>query len=340
MALDEFDLIERFFTFSKKSLNAHSSSVLQGVGDDAAVIALPSTQNAERASKLLVATDTLIEAVHFPKQFPAEHIATRAMGVNLSDFAAMGVRPQWFTLALTMPEKDIAWLEAFSNGLRSVCDHYNIALVGGDTTRGSLSVTLTVMAQTQSNYLTRSGANIGDDIWVSGNLAKGAAALAVLEGRLSASKLSAEAADELLQAFNAPKPRIDLGVALADIASSAIDISDGLYADAAHIAKRSSVQCQIDVAALPIKPYLRQASDNKTCLQWALSGGDEYELLFTASPSKAEAIRQIAKSLAVPCHKVGCVQAGSGVQLVDVQHKLDKSVLKSLSEAQSGYQHF
>ena len=220
-----------------------------GIGDDAALLNMPADQ------QLVVATDTLVESVHFPPQASAEHIATRALCVNLSDMAAMGARPRWFTLALTLPATmaSTQWLESFSRGLATVAEQYDIALVGGDTTAGPLTISLTLLAEVPvAQSLRRDGAKPGDTLYVTGTLGDGAAALEIINrGDLAHS-------ERLLTRFYQPQPQIEAGIRLRNVASACIDISDGLIADLGHICKASGVRSDIQTKLLPIHQQLHQ----------------------------------------------------------------------------------
>ena len=315
-SLSEFDIIKRYFSFADASHESTAVDVLVGVGDDAAVISASKTP-------LVVATDTLIEGVHFPPEFLAEHVASRAMGVNLSDFAAMGATPRWMTMALSLSHANPDWLAVFSKRLAELCQQYNIALIGGDTTKinRGLVISLTVMGETQSDTgecLRRDGAQVGDDIWVSGSLGKGAGALQLLMPTEDITQwtCSDDNREALLSSFYAPVPRLNLGSQLVGIASSAIDISDGLVADAQHIASQSQVKIMIDGDALPVHKSLMTNANCQQVQQWVLSGGDEYELLFTAATNQAAAIQSLSSTLALPCTKIGSVVEGAGVNVL------------------------
>lgn len=365
--ISEFDIIHRYFSFSENQ----TSDITLAVGDDAAVVTLSN-------ANLVVATDTLIEGVHFPVDFAAKHVATRAIGVNLSDFAAMGAHARWVTMALALPQAyaNEAWLAEFGQSFKSCCDKYHIALIGGDTTRSEqLTITLTVMGepyalptrptlpvkapvqtasshttsvQTTSshktlanqagNVLVRSGAKVGDDVWVSGTLGHGGAALAVLKEpdlRAHIEQSAPVELNQLLNSFYAPEPRLKLGQHLLNIASSAIDISDGLLADAGHIAQQSSVCLTFNTSLLPVHPAIHAMEQTEVQEQWLLSGGDEYELLFTASPEFNNAIKQLATSCDLRCTNIGSVEHGEGV-LVNGQ-VIDGVMAKKDSV---GYRHF
>lgn len=253
-----------------------------GIGDDAALLNMPADQ------QLVVATDTLVESVHFPPQASAEHIATRALCVNLSDMAAMGARPRWFTLALTLPATmaSTQWLESFSRGLATVAEQYDIALVGGDTTAGPLTISLTLLAEVPvAQSLRRDGAKPGDTLYVTGTLGDGAAALEIINrGDLAHS-------ERLLTRFYQPQPQIEAGIRLRNVASACIDISDGLIADLGHICKASGVRSDIQTKLLPIHQELHQLWPQQA-VDWALSGGDDYQLCFTVPQSRCEIVNQ------------------------------------------------
>ena len=253
-----------------------------GIGDDAALLNMPADQ------QLVVATDTLVESVHFPPQASAEHIATRALCVNLSDMAAMGARPRWFTLALTLPATmaSTQWLESFSRGLATVAEQYDIALVGGDTTAGPLTISLTLLAEVPvAQSLRRDGAKPGDTLYVTGTLGDGAAALEIINrGDVAHS-------ERLLMRFYQPQPQIEAGIRLRNVASACIDISDGLIADLGHICKASGVRSDIQTKLLPIHQQLHKLWPQQA-VDWALSGGDDYQLCFTVPQSRCEIVNQ------------------------------------------------
>ena len=257
-----------------------------GIGDDAALL------NMAAGQQLVVATDTIVESVHFPPQATAEQIATRALCVNLSDMAAMGARPRWFTLALTLPRSlaNAKWLEGFSQGLAAVAEQYDIALIGGDTTAGPLTISLTLMAEVPgSEALQRNGAKPGDAIYVTGTLGDGAAALEMINSSdLTHSK-------RLLTRFYQPQPRIEAGIRLRNIATACIDISDGLIADLGHICMASGVRCNIQTELLPVHQEIQQLWPEQT-LDWALTGGDDYQLCFTVPSSHRQTVDQWIES--------------------------------------------
>lgn len=276
----EFELIATYF----KDLTSQHGVVL-GIGDDAALI------NPSPATQLVMASDTLVESVHFPAEASGEQIATRALCVNLSDMAAMGATPKWFTLSLTIPNHlaNDHWLKGFSSGLADVAKEFDIALVGGDTTLGPLTVSITMLGEVPvGQALQRSGAVVGDAVYVTGTLADGAAALAMLS---SNENYDRDDAERLLARFYRPQPQVEVGIALRNIASACIDISDGLIADLGHICQASGVTANLVTQWLPIHRQLIETSATD-CLNWALTGGDEYQLCFTLCANNKKIVDQ------------------------------------------------
>lgn len=298
-ALDEFDLIRRYFT--PPVLPAH---VTLGVGDDGAVMQLPPH------SDLVVSVDTQVAGVHFHVDAAPAYIASRALRCAASDLVAMGAEPLGFTLALTLPVAEESWLEQFSVGLLQAAQQLQCPLIGGDTTRGPLCISVQVHGSVPSGKaLRRSSAKTGDDVWLSGSLGDGAAALALIEKRIG---FSSEAADYLLQRFYYPVIDFSLGVRLRDIASSGIDVSDGLLADLGHICAASGVGARVELDALPVAAAWRDSVSAGQAQQWALCGGDDYRLCFTAAPCHAAALQTLGD-----LHRVGCIVEGEGVLVVD-----------------------
>lgn len=306
MAASEFTLIYRYF-----SALGRGDAVDLSVGDDCAILRLG------EGERLVTSVDTVVEGVHFPADSFPEDIGYRAVSVAASDLAAMGARPLGMTVALTLPEADDFWLNAFSQGLTQAVSEYNLPLVGGDTTRGALTITVQVLgALPLDQALLREGAQVGDDVYVSGPLGDAAGALAFLNGEW---RPEPDAAEYLLDRFNRPRARIALGRELLDRATAAIDISDGLLADAGHVAAASGVGIRIETDTLPLSPALSSCADRQAILQWALCGGDDYELCFT-----------LPASVPAPagCTRIGRVFAGAGVQTdIDI-------------DIPTGYQHF
>jgi len=272
--MDEFELIRRYFERSHDYDN-----VVTGIGDDGAVL------EPDPARQQVQVIDTLVSGVHFPNDTDPSDIAYRAVAVNLSDIAAMGARPRWMTLALTLPSVDERWLESFAAGLFEAADEFGVALVGGDTTAGPLAVVTVSMTGDVPHgaALLRSTAQPGDAIYVSGTLGDAAAGLGLL--------LCGESDDLLVQRFLRPTARIGIGEALVGRASAAIDVSDGLAGDLAKLLAASGVGGELQVDTLPISDALLAAGSKEQQFKWALCGGDDYELCFTA---KEDAMANIA----------------------------------------------
>jgi thiamine-monophosphate kinase len=290
--VDEFALIYRYF-----SALGRGEAVDLGVGDDCALLRL------NAGERLATSVDTMVEGVHFPAEAFPEDIGFRAVAVAVSDLAAMGARPIGMTLALTLPEPDEFWLHAFSEGVSAAVSGFSLPLVGGDTTCGPLTITVQVLgALALDTALLRSGASPGDSVYVSGTLGDAAAGLAILQDRLQPA--TAVHGEYLLQRFYRPQPPLSLGLKLADIATAAIDISDGLLADAGHMAAASGVQIVVDSAAIPLSDALKSCPDPEKALAWALTGGDDYELCFCLPPG-------VAAPAGVT--RIGNVIAGEGV---------------------------
>jgi thiamine-monophosphate kinase len=298
----EFELIERHFT----GRGARREDVLVGVGDDGALVAPP------RGAALVLALDTLVDGVHFPAGFDARFVGHRALAVNLSDLAAMGAEPAWALLGLTLPSADEHWLAGFAAGLDTLARRHGVALVGGDTTRGPLTVTVTLAGTVpEGGALRRGGARAGDDLWVSGTPGDAAAGLAIHQGRLNAQGRAREA---LLARFQLPQARVALGIALRGIATACIDLSDGLLGDLAKLCAASGVGADVASRELPLSAGLCSVAPPEERVRFALAGGDDYELLFTADP--AERTRLAALDAGVVLRRIGTVTEGGGV-LVD-----------------------
>jgi len=326
MALDEFALIGRYFRTAQLERAADSSAVALGIGDDAALLQLASGQ------QLVISTDSLLAGVHFPERYPPAELGYRALAVAVSDLAAMAATPLAFTLALSLPAVDEPWLQAFSRGLAIAARDFAINLIGGDTTRGSLNLGVTVLGQVPAGQaLTRDGACGGDLLCVGGPLGDGAAGLAVVQGNALPEGLSMAKQDYLQQRFWRPQPQLALGQLLRGVASAGLDISDGLLADAEHIASASGVALHIDAARLPASEALTGWPELQQ-LEWMLRGGDDYVLLFTLPAGAKHRVAQWrAAGHAVSI--IGSVHAGSGV-LLDVGNGY-----APLTGAR-GYQHF
>ncbi len=271
-----------------------------GVGDDAAVIAVPDNR------RLVAAVDTVVEGVHFLAGTEPAAIGHRALAVNLSDIAAMGAEPAWATLSLSIPSNDAEWLQAFAKGFYSLADRYNVALVGGDTVRGPLAVTVSIMGFVEADrWLVRGGARPGDTIFISGCPGEAAAGLAVIQSTVKHSTPSAS----LRERFLWPEPRIELGRAIRTQASAAIDVSDGLLADLGHLCKQSGCGARIEVESLPVSEASRSCFTQDECERFALTGGDDYELLFTVAPERMLDV-EAAIAKGVRCTPIGRMTEG------------------------------
>jgi thiamine-monophosphate kinase len=324
--MNEFTIINQFFR--REQAENTADTVVLGIGDDCALLQLP-----ER-TQLAVSVDTLVADVHFPADADAGDIAERALRVNLSDLAAMGAQPLWFTLALTLPKNSEysseEWLRSFSHGLFRTAREFTIALVGGDTTSGPLSITIQVMgAVAPAQALRRDGANLGDFICVTHHLGDGAAALAVIQNRL---QLNEDHTHFLIDRFYRPTPRLSEAQLLVGIASSALDISDGLMGDLAHICNASDLAAVIDVENLPLSPALLAMNDLQQARTWALSGGDDYELCFTVSPDKMPELAMLIAQGTLNATVIGEMIAGTGV-VCELNGE-------PFGLVQQGYQHF
>ena len=277
----EFDLISRYFS-------RHQSGGLDlAIGDDAAIFTPPSGHS------LVFSIDTQVEGRHFPRGFPAEKIATRALGAALSDLAAMGANPHHFTLALTLPEFDEDWLADFSRGLFGLADHFNIKLVGGDTTKGPLSISIQVHGLVEQGvYLARSGAKVDDEIYVSGALGDAAAGLKFALEHRDFDDLNSDE-QYLYTAFSNPMPEVALGLKLLGTASAALDISDGLLADLEQLAVASGLVCEVDLDLIPLSEPLCRVEGKAAALDLALSGGDDYKLLLTVPREKKSLVKDL-----------------------------------------------
>ena len=335
----EFDLINLI----RDRCAPQREDVRLGIGDDAALLAVPAGQ------LLAVSTDTLIEGVHFPHATSAGDVGWKALAVNLSDLAAMGATPAWATLALTLPAPDRSWVAQFAEGFAALARDYKLALVGGDTTQGPLSITVTIHGFVPDGAaLLRGGARVGDGVYVTGTLGDAAAGLRLLQGD-APGPLAAEAAGvsdppmtapprpaalaELLARLNRPQPRVAQGLLLRGRASACIDISDGLTADLAHVCAASGVGGEIDVECLPASSALLGVFDEATRRECQLSGGDDYELCFTAAAAAAPALlADLARSgCAATC--IGRIVPEPGVRVRDADGN-------RLGVARPGWEHF
>jgi thiamine-monophosphate kinase len=293
MSLGEFELIARYF-----ARQAPRSAVLLGIGDDAAVLASPPDR------RLVVAVDTIVEGVHFPAATQPADIGYRALAVNLSDLAAMGAEPAWFTLSLSLPHSDEQWLDGFASGLFALANEFQMPLVGGDTVKGPLVVTVQIAGTVETDrWLTRSGARPGDALMISGIPGEAAGGLATVQ----AASAETDAVRHLRRRFFRPTPRIQVGRALREIASAAMDVSDGLLTDLDKLCAASGCGARVDVETLPKSSALAATFDPSACIDFALAGGDDYELLFTIPPA------HVAQVEALGCTRIGEITADRSV---------------------------
>ncbi len=314
--MGEFELIERFF-------NRPVRRAAMGVGDDCALL------QPQPGMQLAVSCDMLVEGRHFLSTVAPDRLGHKALAVNLSDLAACGAEPLAFVLALSLPRADEAFLAPFAAGLFALADEHGIELVGGDTTAGPLNVCITVFGQLPAGQaLLRSGARPGHDIWVSGRLGDARLALEVFRGHAT---LPGSAFEDVRRAMERPTPRLALGLALRGLATSAIDLSDGLVGDLGHVMRQSGVGATIELDALPRSAVLATQSQalQNVCL---LAGGDDYELLFTAPPSRRDAVLLAASAARVAVTRCGTVEAGDELRVVDGEGRP--------VEAGRGYDHF
>ena len=321
MSITEFGLIEKYFyqhTIKRKD-------VAVGIGDDCALLTVPNGQ------QLAITVDTLVAGVHFLATCSVDDLAWKAITVNLSDLAAMGAEPAWLSLAITLPEANEEWLEAFSTNFFECADYYGLQLVGGDTTRGPLTITIQAMGfvPPQAAAL-RSGAKPGDIIYVTGSIGDAGIGLAISSGK---HKPKSKAHGDFLTArFNRPTPRVAVGIAIRQIASAAIDISDGLAGDLLHLLEASGVGATIDLDSLPLSEPLLSESDFEQAIQYALTTGDDYELCFTVPENKVEQLEKAIESTTCGYTKIGRVTGGKLINYTQKGKKVDLQL--------TGYLHF
>ncbi len=324
--MGEFELIQRYFT-------RPSPRAVLGVGDDCAIV------QAAPGMQLAISTDMLVAGRHFFPDVDPQALGHKALAVNLSDLAACGARPLAFTLALALPQADAAWLEPFAAGLWALADAHGCELIGGDTTRGPLNLCITVFgevpgdshAATRTRALLRSGARAGDDVYVSGSLGEAALGLQHLLGKLH---LNAPVAAACRARLERPTPRVALGLALRGVASACADVSDGLLGDLGHILERSGVGARLDTdAVLACCPWSAHAIDAPVLRQCVLSGGDDYELVFTAAPERAAAVAAAAQASGTPVRRIGRIETQTGLHLVDAHGQ-------EVTSSGQGFDHF
>ena len=315
--MSEFNLIAKYF--NRSAVNADL-----GVGDDAALIRI------NNGHQLAISTDMSVAGTHFYENTAPSDIGWKCMAVNISDMAAMGATPKWATLAIALPEVNENWLSEFSRGLFACGDTFHVDLIGGDTTRGPLNVSVQIMGEVPTRKaLLRSGAKVEDDIWVSGHLGSAALGLMHLQDNI---QLPENVARACLNALHHPTPRVNLGLALRDVANSCIDVSDGLVADLGHVLKASKLGANIDLDSIACHEFLSAQLDKPEIQQCILTGGDDYELVFTAAESQRETIALLSQQLNLPLSLIGKTTQNLGLQVMYRQQLLDIS--------KKGFDHF
>ena len=303
--MNEFDIIKHYFTVAN-----HRKDVVMGPGDDCAILQVPAN------TLLAVSTDTLVSGVHFFADMDPAALGHKALAVNLSDLAAMGADPCWVSLALTLPEVDHDWIKQFCAGFFELAEYYNVALIGGDMTKGPLSITVTVQGTLpEGKGLMRSGAGVGDGIYVTGTLGDAALGLQQVLGNIA---VPAEHQEFVRNKFEHPHPRILVGQALRDVATSALDLSDGLAGDLAHICRASNLRAQIEVEQLPLSDAMQASVSQEQAWELALTGGDDYELCFTVPELYRGQLETALAHCGVKFTRVGRML--SGEPSVDLAH--------------------
>jgi len=295
----EFDLIQRFFKAGADAMRPNDENVIAlGIGDDCALLKIAAGE------EIVITSDMLVEGRHFFMNADPELLGRKALAVNLSDLAAMGAKPIGFTLAIALPTVDIVWLEAFSKGLFAVANQYSCPLIGGDTTAGPLTISITAFGSIPSGKaIRRSGAKVGNDIWTSGTIGDARLALAALRHEIT---LPESDLKQIEHRMHNPTPRVELGMKIRELASAALDISDGLLGDLHHILKQSQVSAEVFLDQLPKSETLQKQSEDIQN-QFAASGGDDYEICFTAPIEKRGVIDEISRVLNLPLTRIGSI---------------------------------
>lgn len=316
----EFDLIELI----RARVDRARADVALGIGDDAAVLDIPPGQ------QLVACADTLVAGVHFPVDTAPQDIGWKALAVNLSDLAAMGAAPAWALLALTLPDADGAFVESFAAGFAALARAHDVTLIGGDTTQGPLSITVTVLGMVPAGKaLTRAGARVGDAVFMTGTLGDAAGALRLLRdpGNVAGD------AEMLFAHLNRPQPCVAAGLALRGLASACIDVSDGLLADLGHVCAASGVGAELEIEALPISSALTAAFDPASGREFALAGGDDYELCFTVARAREADMHAALARAGSRATRIGRIVAGSGVRVLDARGN-------EVAAPRAGWEHF
>ena len=319
MSLSEFSLIDDYIAISRTTRD----DVSLGIGDDCAVLEVPPGES------LAVSMDTLVAGRHFIEGANAVSLGHKALAVNLSDLAAMGAEPAWATLSLTMPEADVCWIQDFMRGFLALADRFGVQLVGGDTTRGPLSITVQIHGFVDPRkMMRRDGAQPGDLIYVTGSLGDAGLALRLQQS----GKLDIVHHQQLLQRLDCPTPRITEGMQLASIATSAIDLSDGLIGDLGHIVQQSHCGATIELQRLPCSAAVKQAITESNEWSLPLSSGDDYELCFTIPADKQQQVQQLAATLDSSLTRMGVIEQQPGIRCVNAED--------AIVDVESGYDHF
>ena len=321
----EFNLIQQYFTRPSPQADL-------GVGDDAALVRL------SEGNQLVISTDMSVAGTHFLHDCAPYNIGWKALAVNVSDMAAMGAQPKWATLAISLPEVNQDWLAEFSRGFFACANSFNIDLIGGDTTRGPLNISVTILGEAPAGKaLKRSGAQVGDDIWVSGQLGSAALGLAHLQGKVQLTNKLVNELDTCLKALNTPSPRTALGLALRGVATSCIDVSDGLLADLGHILQASNLGAAIDLEKIPCIELLKNNLDYPQFQELLIAGGDDYELCFTAPQTKREEINALSKQLNLQISLIGKTRIASISNTSGLQVDYKNNQITLLKQ---GFDHF
>ncbi|MGR3808457.1 thiamine-phosphate kinase [Pasteurella testudinis] len=331
----EFDVIRQYFNASTRSPR---KDVSLAIGDDCAITEIKANQ------RLAITTDTLVEGTHFFHSIDPADLAYKSVAVNLSDLAAMGAEPAWISLALTLPKVDHGWLAKFSQSFFEILDHYNVDLIGGDTTKGPLSISITAHGLLpRDKALCRHGAEKGDWIYVTGNLGDSAAGLLLLQQRMAQQKSDPAAVNQLTPAQQylierhlRPTPRVLFGQSIAPYASAAIDISDGLLADLSHILQRSEVAASIKLEKLPLSPQLLEVFGQEKAEQLALSGGEDYELCFTVADKNCTRLERELTHIGVDYTCIGQIRGQNTKNSIRLKRFNEKVALPDLK----GFEHF
>lgn len=322
MPLSEFEIIRRYFTHPARG-------AVLGVGDDAAIV------RARRGTELVITADMLVAGRHFHRNTDPQRLGHKALAVNLSDIAAMGAAPRWATLSIALPRADARWIAAFMRGFMRLARRHGVDLVGGDTTRGPLNISVQIIGEVPAGRaLRRDRARAGDDVWVSGTVGDAALALAAIGGRMA---LPRPERARLERRLHAPSPRVALGIALRGAAHSAIDVSDGLVADLGHICERSRVSAVVEFDRIPSSAAVRRYRDRPAVRAAMLAGGDDYELAFTAPRRRRQAISRLSRRSRITLTRIGRItgrrRGASPVTVLDAAGR-------PIALAKTGYKHF